>query len=231
MSKKRNIIIGVIALLLVVSVGYAIFSDTLNINGTATAKGDFQINIIEATIAEEVGSSGATVNIVNGGKGLNLNIQNLEYPGAHVTVKYKIKNTGTIPAIFKKRLMSGISLEDYDNLKRIYVSAPLSKLFYDSTEEQEEEFTIGWRSDDATSEEEENINITYDISFEQIEGKNQACSRLKTLSENIAQCDFYQDEAHCIYDESEMDINGDTYADGGDSTIIENILLGMGCSN
>ena len=43
MKKKNMIIIGVISLILVVAVGYAIFSDTLTINGSATAKGDFSI--------------------------------------------------------------------------------------------------------------------------------------------------------------------------------------------
>lgn len=44
MKKKNMIIIGVIALILAVSVGYALFSDTLTINGSATAKGDFSIS-------------------------------------------------------------------------------------------------------------------------------------------------------------------------------------------
>lgn len=44
MNKKRNIIIVVIVFLLVISVGYALFSNTLTINGTATAKGDFNFN-------------------------------------------------------------------------------------------------------------------------------------------------------------------------------------------
>lgn len=43
MNKKRNIIIGALALIITMMVGYAIFSDTININGTATAKGDFSV--------------------------------------------------------------------------------------------------------------------------------------------------------------------------------------------
>ena len=45
MKKKNMIIIGVIALILAVSVGYALFSDTLTINGTATAQGDFSFSV------------------------------------------------------------------------------------------------------------------------------------------------------------------------------------------
>ena len=43
MNKKNKILVGCLALLLVLSVGYALFSDTITINGTATAKGSFDI--------------------------------------------------------------------------------------------------------------------------------------------------------------------------------------------
>ena len=45
MKNKNMIIIGVIAILLTVAVGYALFSDTLTINGTATAQGDFSFSV------------------------------------------------------------------------------------------------------------------------------------------------------------------------------------------
>ena len=61
MSKKRNVIIGVIALLLLVSVGYALFSDTLNINGTATAKGDFSFSVTtQKGVMDEINSESLT---------------------------------------------------------------------------------------------------------------------------------------------------------------------------
>ncbi len=43
MNKKKGIIIGVVLFILAVAVGYALFSDTLTINGTATAKGEFDL--------------------------------------------------------------------------------------------------------------------------------------------------------------------------------------------
>ena len=43
MNKKNKILVGCLALLLVLSVGYALFSETITINGTATAKGNFDI--------------------------------------------------------------------------------------------------------------------------------------------------------------------------------------------
>mgnify|MGYP003308183578 CR=1 FL=1 len=44
MNKKNKILVGCLSLLLVLSVGYALFSETITINGTATAKGNFDIN-------------------------------------------------------------------------------------------------------------------------------------------------------------------------------------------
>ena len=46
MDKRKNkILIGCLALLLVMAVGYALFSENITINGTATAKGDFDMSI------------------------------------------------------------------------------------------------------------------------------------------------------------------------------------------
>ena len=45
MNNKNKILVGCLALLLVLSVGYALFSETITINGTATAKGNFAFEI------------------------------------------------------------------------------------------------------------------------------------------------------------------------------------------
>ena len=46
MDKRKNkILMGCLALLLVMTVGYALFSENITINGTATAKGDFDITL------------------------------------------------------------------------------------------------------------------------------------------------------------------------------------------
>ena len=49
-EKKSKILIGCLALLLVMAVGYALFSETITINGTATAKGDFDISFTCETL-------------------------------------------------------------------------------------------------------------------------------------------------------------------------------------
>ena len=61
MKNKNMIIIGVIAILLTVAVGYALFSDTLTINGTATAQGDFSFSVTtQKGVMEEINTDNLT---------------------------------------------------------------------------------------------------------------------------------------------------------------------------
>ena len=61
MDKRKNkILIGCLALLLVMTVGYALFSENITINGTATAKGDF---VVETTCVPGISSDLYSENI------------------------------------------------------------------------------------------------------------------------------------------------------------------------
>ena len=50
MNNKNKILVGCLALLLVLSVGYALFSETVTINGTATAKGNMDLTVSEISM-------------------------------------------------------------------------------------------------------------------------------------------------------------------------------------
>ena len=108
MKKKNMIIIGVIALILVVAVGYALFSDTLTINGSATAKGDFNMTMtcqpgLDTSIAS---AEDLIMNEDNGYENDQCSVDNktmtfstdLKYPGAQRTFTVKMKNEGSIDA-------------------------------------------------------------------------------------------------------------------------------------
>ena len=60
------------------------------ITGTANAKGDFNIEIISASITSESGS-GATATVIDNGNKLSIEVPHLEYPEAYVDVTYNIK--------------------------------------------------------------------------------------------------------------------------------------------
>lgn len=122
MEKRKNkILVGCLALLLVMAVGYALFSETITINGTATAKGDFDYEIttyngitselnsselyslyldqgiasdiypIYASVSSDVESS------ITNTKNTITYSANLKYPTQKKYFTAKLTNTGSIP--------------------------------------------------------------------------------------------------------------------------------------
>ena len=104
LSKNNKILVGCLALLLVLSVGYALFSDTITINGSATAKGDFEIT----TEVIDLNNYSNFVSTVSSGVVENPTISVVDNkvttsvtfgaPGSQHNFGIKIKNTGSIPA-------------------------------------------------------------------------------------------------------------------------------------
>ena len=110
MNKKNKILVGCLALLLVLSVGYALFSETITINGTATAKGNFDIVVscqtgIDSRIGtieslkwhKEAGYKNDSCSA--SGNTVSMNAEFL-YPGARRYFTIGFTNNGTIDAVF-----------------------------------------------------------------------------------------------------------------------------------
>lgn len=106
MNSKNKILVGCLALLLVLSVGYALFSDTITINGTASAKGSFDITAACQTgISSELGTVESLGLAAEGGyendscdvndDEVTMNV-NFLYPGARRYFTWKATNNGTI---------------------------------------------------------------------------------------------------------------------------------------
>ncbi len=121
MNKKKGIIIGILALFVVMVVGYALFSKDIEIKGTATAKGDFSL-----TTTCEKGINSAFVSLMEGvedfpkeggyendycsANGTTVSFHSdLKYPGAARYFTVKITNTGTIDAEWN--LGSGVQIK------------------------------------------------------------------------------------------------------------------------
>ena len=111
MNKKNKIFVGCLSLLLALSVGYALFSDTITINGTATAKGSFDIiatcqkgvpselisgvhNVFDDAV--EIGYKNDECSFVDDEGTFKVEF---DYPGALRYFTVKMTNDGTIPAI------------------------------------------------------------------------------------------------------------------------------------
>lgn len=101
-SKKNYVLIVLVVLLLALAVGYAAFSQSLTISGTATGSTTWDVKFVSATINESghgdaptVADNSITVNPV------------LSYPGDGCTVTANIKNAGTLPAKLTEFTLTG----------------------------------------------------------------------------------------------------------------------------
>lgn len=109
-SSKSKIIVGVIAFFLVLSVGYALFSRSLNLSGTAKAEGSFDIIFDRVEKITEEGSKGATATIEETKKhNLEVVVPELQYPGAYASVDTVIKNVGSVDAVLKGIIVKDVN--------------------------------------------------------------------------------------------------------------------------
>ncbi len=109
MNKKKGIIIGVVAFFLAIAVGYALFSDTLTINGTATAKGEFELTYlceVDESNSNGQGDCDASGNIVT-------TTSTFSKPNEAVIYRVTVTNTGSIPAVLKT--VTSPNNYDFDN--------------------------------------------------------------------------------------------------------------------
>ncbi|HIU39815.1 MAG TPA: hypothetical protein IAB68_00745 [Candidatus Aphodocola excrementigallinarum] len=116
MKKQSIAIIGVIAFVLAVAVGYALFSETLTVNGTATAEGTFDVEFTSVGTPTCVGFSqtcdaDTLTEITEDKNTLNVTVNKLEYPGAYVEIPVTVTNKGSIPAILKEIQETGLTTD------------------------------------------------------------------------------------------------------------------------
>ena len=105
--KKRNIIIGSLCSLLVfMGIGYAVLSQTLNINGTANMRGEWDIKITDISEASRTGKADpGTPTISTNGVSASFEA-NLWMPGDSITYNITVKNNGNIDAALKELVPS-----------------------------------------------------------------------------------------------------------------------------
>ena len=99
-ARNKNILIGaLLAVILIMGVGYAAFAQQLTINGTAEITSTWDVHIKSITPGEPVGTAvnkGASV----GENNLSATFSTeLVSPGDSLTYTVVVENTGTIPAV------------------------------------------------------------------------------------------------------------------------------------
>lgn len=116
-SNKKYLIILLVVFLLALAIGYAAFSDTLNISGTANANGTFDLEFQNPVVSSVVGCdvTGTTATISADKDTLTVNVKDLAYPGAGAKFTVNIVNVGTIPA--KVLSVTPTNITGSDNIK------------------------------------------------------------------------------------------------------------------
>lgn len=166
MKKQSIAIIGVIALVLAVAVGYALFSDQLTINGTATAKGDFDVNFVSVGTPTCSGYSlectSANLTALADDE-LTITVNKLEYPGAYVIIPVTVQNEGTIPAILDSIEETGLTT---DGTVKVSYTGLESKSSLDSGASQTFNVKVMW--DENSNVSAENVKFSIKLNYVQV---------------------------------------------------------------
>ena len=112
MNKQNKIIVGVVALILALTIGYAVFSQSLNINGTAKAQGNLDIVFSEVGEISPHGTNTPTATITENGRKLELSEITLDYPTAYVDIPVTIINNGTVDGILESITVENLETDD-----------------------------------------------------------------------------------------------------------------------
>lgn len=123
--------LSVLLIILLSSVAYAVFSDSLMISGTASAKGTFDLEFQNATVVlaetEGIDEINTTAVISDDKNTLTVNVADISYPGAGATFSVDIANVGTIPAKVKSVIQTNIKgsgLAKITGLEQIGIDRP-----------------------------------------------------------------------------------------------------------
>ena len=109
MNNRNSYIVGILSLVVAMVIGYALFSETVTIGGTAKGEGNLSLIFSSVGKTTKVGTGNVTTNIKNAGKNLDIVIDSLDYPSSYVEIPIKIKNNGTIKAV-----LNGITPNNLD---------------------------------------------------------------------------------------------------------------------
>ncbi len=97
-SHKTSLILILLAVVVVMAVGYAAFAQQLNITGTAEINSTWDVHIEEISVASEL-NQGKNVSTTVASDKLSVNFQaELVIPSSSVTYNVTVKNGGTINA-------------------------------------------------------------------------------------------------------------------------------------
>ena len=160
-NDKKYFIVSLFIVLLSLGVGYAIFSDTLNIAGTATVTGNFDVEFTTATVVENEHSESATAVISADKNTLTIDAPDLKQPGAQVTVSVVVTNVGNINA---ELLSVNLTGDDDADITVTYPTFPVGTVVEPGMT-YPFDVVIEWDINSTASE--KTLNFTADLNYQQ----------------------------------------------------------------
>lgn len=109
-KKTKTLMVALVAALVVVTGAFALFSETLTINGTANTNGTYDIEFQTAVVGSTVACT-PTATISGDKNTLTVDVADLDYPGAGTTISVTVANAGTIPAILNAVNLTGTTTD------------------------------------------------------------------------------------------------------------------------
>ena len=166
-QKKRYSIIVLILLLLALAVGYAAFSGTLTINGTAVGTGEWDVHFKSAILKDangDVDTEHGTAKIstvTTTDDTITANVT-LAYPGDAVMLEAIVENSGNLPA-----KLTSFNIEGADDDLLITTAGPSEEeILAANGGTCTAEFAIQWAPDSTATE----LNKTFTVTYEYEQG-------------------------------------------------------------
>ncbi len=173
-SNKKILVIALIVLLLALAVGYAAFSDVLNISGTANAKGTFDLEFQNVGVVTSAGvdTKNTKITIGDDKDTLDVVVADLAYPGAGAEFKFDIKNVGNISADVTKVVPTNITGNDHIKITGLDVIKTTNPDGHKTLEPNEVctiHFTVEWdkNSTEALTDEDKQVNFGLQLEYTQ----------------------------------------------------------------
>lgn len=162
-NNRKYYVAILLAVILTVSLGFAIFSEVLNITGLARTSGEFDLVFESATVASSNHAGTPTATISTDKNTLTLTADTLMQPGASVSYDVVVKNVGTINSKLNSFTITG------DNDPDIVVSitpALSTDTIVNAGTTQEFTITVTWAISSTTGD--KTLNYSVEIDYQQI---------------------------------------------------------------
>ena len=95
-SKRNYLIIALVVILLLLAVGYASFTQTLNLSGNIAGSSTWDVKFLSGSTTDKDGASVAG-SVSTDGHSLTVDVSDLQYPGDAREVTAVIKNNSSMP--------------------------------------------------------------------------------------------------------------------------------------